>query len=35
MIDWNFIAILAYGVVMALILLKVLIVILVGKGGEE
>ena len=35
MIDWNLIAILAYGVVMALILLKILIVILVGKGGEE
>lgn len=34
MIEWNLIALLAYGVVMALILLKVLTVILGGEGGE-
>lgn len=34
MTDLKFIALLAYGVVMALILLKVLTVILGGEGGE-
>ena len=34
MTDLKFFALLAYGVVMALILLKVLTVILGGEGGE-
>ena len=34
MTDLKFIALLAYGVVMSLILLKVLTVILGGEGGE-